>query len=40
VISLNADNTACGIITAVDEVAADDLRPTSIQILYTLAEKK
>jgi len=40
VISLNAENTACGIITAVDEVAADDLRPTSIQILYTLAEKK
>jgi hypothetical protein len=40
VISLNAENTACGIITAVDEVAADDLRPTSVQILYTLAEKK
>ena len=40
VISLNAENTACGIITQVDEVAADGLRPTSIQILYTLAEKK
>jgi len=40
VISLNAENTACGIITQVDEVAANDLRDTSIQILYTLAEKK
>jgi len=40
VISLNGENTACGIITAVDEVAANDLRDTSVQILYTLAEKK
>jgi hypothetical protein len=40
VISLNAENTACGIIVAVDEVAAADYLPISTEMLYTLAENR
>jgi hypothetical protein len=40
VISLNAERTACGIIVSVDEVVADQYRPVSTEMLYTLAEKK